>query len=61
MDFQELENVVSAMTVRLKEKSEEATKEKIKQIESEYDCKIVSVNYNPKISSLDRSMDSYMV
>lgn len=61
MDFQELEDVVSAMTVRLKEKSEEVTKEKIKQIESEYDCKIVSVNHNPKISSLDRSMDSYMV
>lgn len=61
MDFQELENIVSAMTVRLKEKSEEVTKEKIKQIESEYDCKIVSVNHNPKISSLDRSMDSYMV
>lgn len=61
MDFQELEDVVSAMTVRLKEKSEEATKEKIKQIESEYDCKIVSVNYNPKISSLDRSIDTYMV
>ena len=34
MDFQELENIVSAMTVRLKEKSEEVTKEKIKQIES---------------------------
>ena len=32
MDFQELENIVSAMTVRLKEKSEEVTKEKIKQI-----------------------------
>lgn len=61
MDFQELENIVSAMTVRIKEKSEEITKEKIKQIESEYDCKIVSVNHNPKISSLDRSMDSYMV
>lgn len=61
MDFQELENIVSAMTVRLKEKSEEATKEKIKQIEAEYDCKIVSVDHNPKISSLDRSMDSYMV
>lgn len=40
MDFQELENIVSAMTVRLKEKSEEVTKEKIKQIESEYDCKL---------------------
>lgn len=61
MDFQELKDVVSAMKVRLKEKSEEATKEKIKQIESEYDCKIVSVDHNPKISSLDRSMDSYMV
>ena len=61
MDFQELENIVSAMTVRLKEKSEEVTKEKIKQIESEYDCKIVSVNHNPKISSLDRSIDTYMV
>lgn len=61
MDFQELENIVSAMTVRLKEKSEEAVKEKIKQIESEYDCKIVSVNHNPKISSIDRSMDSFMV
>lgn len=28
MDFQELENIVSAMTVRLKEKSEEVTKER---------------------------------
>ena len=61
MNFQELENVVSAMTVWLKEKSEEAVKEKIKQIESEYNCKIVSVDHNPKISSLDRSMDAYMV
>lgn len=61
MNFQELENVVSAMTARLKEKSEEAVKEKIKQIESEYNCKIVSVDHNPKISSLDRSIDTYMV
>ena len=32
MNFQELENVVSAMTVRLKEKSEEVVREKIEQI-----------------------------
>lgn len=61
MNFQELENVVSAMTVRLKEKSEEVVREKIEKIESEYACKIVSVNHNPMISSLDRSIDTYMV
>ena len=61
MDFKQMENVVSAMTEQLKEKFEEVTKEKIKQIESEYDCKIVSVNHNPKISSIDRSIDSYMI